>query len=217
MGGDPLNILTEDPTMPDLQRREIADGGVLLFDPHFLAPDEADALFARLRAGTPWGQETASFGKPFPRLTAYYADPGVSYTYSGVTHPALPWPEDLVGVRARVEAATGGPLNSVLLNYYRDGSDSIGYHADAEHGLGPNPVVPWLSLGAARLFHLRHARTGERISYALGGGSLLVMAGTTQHHWRHAVPKTRKPVGPRINLTFRCLLPGGPGAARGGG
>ena len=98
------------------------------------------------------------------------------------------------------------PFNSLLLNYYRDGNDSIGYHTDAEPELGVDPIVPSLSLGAARQFVLRHVRTRERLTYDLTHGSLLVMAGTTQHHWRHAVPKTKTPVGKRINLTFRNIL-----------
>jgi alkylated DNA repair dioxygenase AlkB len=189
---------------PDFQR-DIADGGVLTYYAHFLGEKEAGELFAALKEGTPWKQESGSFGQPFPRLTAYYADPGVNYTYSGVTHPALPWPEYLCDVRRRIEEAAGAVFNSLLLNYYRHGDDSIGYHADDEKELGPNPIVPSLSLGATRQFILRHARTKERLTFDLTHGSLLVMAGTTQHHWRHTLPKTRKPVGERINLTFRNI------------
>jgi alkylated DNA repair dioxygenase AlkB len=192
--------------MADVERQEIAGGGVLLYHPHFLPRDEADALFAVLQTRTPWKQETGSFGRPFPRLTAYHADPGVSYRYSGVEHQATPWPDYLGEVRRRVEEAAGAGFNSLLLNYYRDGGDSIGYHADDEPELGTNPVVPSLSLGAARTFHLRHNDSRLRLSFELGHGSLLVMAGTTQHHWRHAVPKTSRPVGARINLTFRNIL-----------
>ena len=194
--------------MPSIQRRDIADGGVLLYHECFLDSQEADDLFAELKSLTPWKQETASFGRPFPRLTAYHADPGVSYTYSGVTHPASDWPDYLVAVRRRIEEAAGAPFNSLLLNYYREGKDSIGYHTDAEPVLGLNPIVPSLSLGASRSFVLQHMVTRERIAYELMHGSLLVMAGTTQHHWRHAVPKTKKPVGERINLTFRNILSG---------
>ena len=199
--------------MQDIQRHDIADGGVLLFHPHFLAAEEAERLFARLKEQTPWKQETASFGRPFPRLTAYYADAGVHYTYTGVTHPALAWPDELLALRRRIEGAAQAPFNSLLLNYYRDGNDSIGYHTDAGPEVGPEPIVPSLSLGSPRLFYLQHVRTRERLTFELGGGSLLVMAGTTQHHWRHAVPKTRKPVGERINLTFRDIRRGGADAA----
>jgi alkylated DNA repair dioxygenase AlkB len=192
--------------LPSIQRRDIADGGVLLYHPHFLSPLEADRLFAQLEVLTAWKQETASFGRPFPRLTAYYADPGVAYTYSGVTHPASDWPDHLIDLRQRIQEAALAPFNSLLLNYYRDGNDSIGYHTDAEPELGRDPIVPSLSLGGVRQFVLQHMRTRERITYDLTHGSLLVMAGTTQHHWRHAVPKTKKPVNKRINLTFRNIL-----------
>lgn len=192
--------------MPDEERLELADGGVLLFYPHFLPTAEADALFAVLRERTAWAQEIGAFGRPFPRLTAYHADDGVSYRYSGVEHAAVPWPDYLVPVRRRVEAAAGTTFNSLLLNYYRDGRDSIGYHADDEAELGVDPVIPSLSLGATRRFLLRHNRTKERLEFDLSHGSLLVMAGTVQHHYRHAVPKTTRPVGERINLTFRTIL-----------
>ncbi len=191
--------------MSALQRHQIADGGVLLYHPHFLAPREADALLADLKARAPWKQEISQFGRPFPRLTAYHADPGVTYRYSGVEHQAAPWPDFLVPIRRRVEEAAAAPFNSLLLNYYRDGSDSIGYHSDDEPELGLNPIVPSLSLGATRRFVLRHTRTREKLTFDLTHGSLLLMAGTTQHHWQHAVPKTSAAVGERINLTFRNI------------
>jgi alkylated DNA repair dioxygenase AlkB len=191
-----------------VSRRDITDGGVLIHDPDFLRREAADELFALLKARTEWKQETGSFGRPFPRLTAYYADAGVSYTYSGVTHPAAVWPDHLIDLRRRIEAAAEAPFNSLLLNYYRHGTDSIGYHTDAEQTLGINPIVPSLSLGATRQFVLRHMRTKERFTFDLTHGSLLIMAGTTQHHWMHAVPKTKKTVGERINLTFRNLESG---------
>jgi alkylated DNA repair dioxygenase AlkB len=191
--------------MDTLWKRDIADGGVLIYHAHFLGDQQADDLFATLKSRTPWKRETGSFGRPFPRLTAYHADPGVSYTYSGVTHPALPWPDYLLDIRQRVEEAADALFNSLLLNYYRHGDDSIGYHSDDEKELGSNPIVPSLSLGAARQFVLRHTRTKERLAIDLTHGSLLIMAGTTQHHWKHAVPKTKKPVGERINLTFRNI------------
>src|SRR5262249_32832460 len=148
------------------------------------------------------------FGRPFPRLTALYADRGLTYTYSGVTYPALPWTPELAAVRRRVEAAAGAPLNSVLLNRYRGGGDSIGFHAEAAPALGRKPVVPSLSLGAQRRFVLRHKKSRKRIEYELGHGSLLVMAGTLQHFWEHCLPKMAAPVGERINLTFCYIHPG---------
>jgi alkylated DNA repair dioxygenase AlkB len=191
--------------MSAVQRLDIADGGVLLYHAHFLSLQEADALFTSLKPHSPWKQETTSFGRPLPRLTAYHADPGVTYRYSGVEHQAVPWPDYLLPIRRRVEEVAEAPLNSLLLNFYRDGTDSIGYHTDAEPELGLNPIVPSLSLGGTRRFILRHERTKERLTFDLGHGSLLIMAGTTQHHWKHAVPKTNEAVGERINLTFRNI------------
>jgi alkylated DNA repair dioxygenase AlkB len=189
------------------QRREIADGGLLIYHPHFLQADAADQLFATLKQSTPWKQEVASFGTPLPRLTSYYADEGVVYRYSGVEHPALPWPEYLVGLRRRIEEAAAAPFNSLLLNYYRDGNDSVGYHTDWDERVGDNPIVPSLSLGATRRFLLKHVKSKELLTYDLTHGSLLIMAGTTQHHWVHSVPKTKATVGERINLTFRDIGP----------
>jgi len=181
------------------------DGGHLLYDEAFFSPAAADGLFTRLRDTVPWKQE----GRPprmFPRLTAWYANPGVSYSYSGVTHQAIPWTPELLDIKQRAEAAAGTSWNSLLLNYYRDGQDSIGFHADDEPELGTNPVIGSISLGAVRRFVLKHPASGKKIEFDLPHGSLLVMGGTSQHHWRHGVPKTRKPVGPRINLTFRRIL-----------
>jgi alkylated DNA repair dioxygenase AlkB len=193
------------------ERLEVEDGGVIIYDPAFLGRDEADRLYAELRSDVPWRQEVGGWGRPFPRLTAWYADPGLTYSYSGVTHQALAWTGTLADVRRRVEQAAGGTFNSLLLNYYRDGRDSIGFHADDEPELGRNPVVPSVSLGAARRFVLRHGASGRRLEFELSHGSLLVMAGTLQHHWKHALPRTRGNVGGRINLTFRRILPDPPG------
>ncbi len=183
----------------------LRDGGTLYYDETFFPRAEADALFERLRRDVPWRQE-AGRGRPFPRLTAWFADPGLSYSYSGVTHHAQPWTPDLADVRRRVEAASGAAFNSLLLNLYRGGRDSIGFHADDEPELGPNPVVASVSLGAVRRFVLKHRRTRETIELPLAPGSLLVMGGTCQHHWLHGVPKTAAPVGERINLTFRKIV-----------
>ncbi len=192
--------------LPRAERREVEDGGVLIYYPHFFTPEEADTLLATLQKGIDWKQEQGRFGRPFPRLTALYADAGATYTYSGVTYPSLPWTAELDAVRRRVEAAAGAPFNSVLLNRYRDGSDSIGWHADDEPELGTNPVVPSISLGAGRRFLLRHNESRQKLEYLLRHGSLLVMAGALQHHWQHSIPKSTAAVGERINLTFRNLL-----------
>lgn len=144
-----------------------------------------------------------------PRLVSWHGDPGTGYAYSGVPHEPAPWTPRVSELRARVEAATGLRFNSVLANLYRDGQDSVGWHADAEPEIGPSVEDRWvasLSFGHPRRFVLCHKKAGARHELALGNGALLVMRGTTQSHWRHSVPKTTRPVGPRLNLTFRHIV-----------
>lgn len=187
------------------QHIDLRDGGILDYDDAFFSLAEADELFERIRGETPWQQERSRMG-PFPRLTAWYADAGLTYSYSGVTHHALAWTPTLAEIRRRVIEAAQTPFNSVLLNFYRDGQDSIGYHADAEPELGVNPVIASVSLGAVRQFVIKHPKSGEKLTFELAPGSLLVMGGTCQHHWVHGIPKTKAKVGARLNLTFRNLL-----------
>jgi alkylated DNA repair dioxygenase AlkB len=183
-------------------------------DVHYLpgafAPAEADRLFDALRRGSGWQQEEITlFGQRrlVPRLVAWHGDPGARYTYSGVAHEPLPWTPALLEVRARVESLTGQRFNSVLLNLYRDGRDGMGWHADDEPELGRDPVIASVSLGATRGFRLRHRRRRDTVPIDLEHGSLLLMKGPTQHHWVHALPKTARTVGERINLTFRHVVP----------
>jgi alkylated DNA repair dioxygenase AlkB len=187
-------------------RIDILDGGTIFYHESFYAQEKAAALFERIRAETPWVQERSRMG-PFPRMTAWYADAGLTYSYSGVTHHAIEWTPTLLEIRREVEAAANAPFNSLLLNLYRDGQDSIGYHTDAEPELGVNPVIASISLGAVRQFVLKHIKTGAKHKFDLAAGSLLLMGGTCQHHWVHGVPKTKAAVGPRINLTFRDIVP----------
>lgn len=184
--------------------------GELYFLEALPLPESAEAVLARLIAETPWRSETITlWGKPHlqPRLSAWYGDPATHYTYSGMTLAPQPWTPLLADLRARVERATNLPFNSVLLNYYRDGRDSMGMHSDDEPELGRNPAVAALSLGAPRIFTLKH-KTDKALApvrIALGDGSLLLMAGATQHHWKHGIAKTARPVGPRVSLTFRLI------------
>jgi len=182
----------------------LRDGGTLFYDETFLVGEAADALFECLRTRTPWKQEGG--GRPFPRLTAYYADAGVRYSYSGVTHQAMEWTPELSEVKRRVEEVSGATFNSLLLNLYRGGRDSIGFHADDEPELGQGPIVASVSLGAVRTFVLKHKSAKEKLSFELAHGSLLVMGGTCQRFWLHGVPKTKEAVGERINLTFRKII-----------
>jgi alkylated DNA repair dioxygenase AlkB len=177
--------------------------------PDWLAPEVADQWLAELLAQTAWQQpQIVLRGRQHavPRLLAWYGD--VSYSYSGLQHQPLSWTPLLAQIRTQVEAAVGQPLNGLLLNYYRDGQDSMGWHSDDEPELGRNPLIASLSLGGERRFDLRRCGSGRiEHSLALTHGSLLVMAGATQHHWQHQVAKTRKACAPRLNLTFRRILP----------
>ncbi len=175
---------------------------------HWCSVREAQQLFTSLSESLAWEQSTISlYGKPvkIPRLNAWYGDPGSRYQYSGASFDPLPWTPLLLRLKERVEQQVGCTFNSVLANLYRDGSDSVSWHADNEPELGLNPVIASLSLGEARQFLLKHRRDKSlgRLSLSLTSGSLLVMAGATQHHWLHSVPKSTKLLTPRINLTFR--------------
>jgi alkylated DNA repair dioxygenase AlkB len=187
-------------------------GADLAFAPHWLPTDEADVLFAALRTDVPWethrlrlfGREVAS-----PRLSCWIGEPDAVYTYSGSTFAPHPWPTALLSLRERLAGALGTRFNSVLANLYRDGRDTMGWHSDDEPELGPAPVIASLSLGATRRFVLKSRNAqGERLAIDLPHGSLLVMRGETQRRYRHALPRTVKPVGPRINLTFRRIHAG---------
>lgn len=177
--------------------------GELYFQKHFPLPPDA---MARLVAETDWREEKIKlWGKEYlqPRLTAWHGDR--EYTYSGLTLAPAPWTPLLQGIRDAVMAASGHAFNSVLLNLYRDGRDSMGMHSDDEAELGVNPVIASLSLGAPRTFILRHKRDKETIKLDLNDGSLLLMAGATQHHWQHGINKEPRLTEPRLNLTFRFI------------
>jgi alkylated DNA repair dioxygenase AlkB len=180
--------------------------GELALVSQFYEPHHADALFAQLKTEIAWQEEEILiYGKPckVPRLMAWYGDARAYYQYSGVNHQPLPWTSELLAIREKVQQYCGADFNSVLLNLYRDGQDSMGCHSDDEKELGENPVIASLSLGDERLFKLHHKTRKTTLNVVFGHGDLLVMAGTLQHHWRHSVPKTRQPKTARINLTFR--------------
>jgi alkylated DNA repair dioxygenase AlkB len=185
------------------------DGEVFLHPDALTRPD-ADRLFEELLSTIAWRQEIAMvMGRrlPIPRLTAWHGAAG--YVYSGIRMVPAPWTPSLLELKGIAETLAGRPFNSVLLNLYRSGRDSVSWHADNEPGLGHNPVIASLSLGAVRRFQLRHRRSGDRLAIDLPHGSCLIMAGATQHHWLHQLPKTTQPVGPRVNLTFRAMAPAG--------
>lgn len=192
------------------QRLDLPDGDVDFFA-SFFDPESADRLFHELLTTITWRQDSlALFGKAvaLPRLTAWYGDAGTAYTYSGILNSPLPWTTTLLEVKQAIESIAGVVFNSVLLNRYRTGQDSIGWHSDDEPEFGENPVIASVSFGSPRTFQFRHrSRKALRASIELTHGSLLMMRGSTQHHWRHQIPKTAKPVGERINLTFRVVRP----------
>jgi len=184
----------------------------LLFDPQFLGPAEAEAAFRTLRASLPWEiHRIRLFGRTVdsPRLSAWIGDPDAAYRYSGTRFEPHPWTAELRALRDRVAHAAGAAFDSVLANLYRSGADAMGWHSDDEPELGPQPVIASLSLGATRRFRLRHRDGRPTLDLDLPPGSLLLMRGPTQHHYRHALPRTAKPVGERINLTFRQVRAGG--------
>jgi alkylated DNA repair dioxygenase AlkB len=180
----------------------LQDGGTLLFDDAFLAAEVADRFFVALCDQCIWEQKPGIFGHLQPRLIASYGDPGVSYRYSGIDNVAIPWTPILLEIKERIEAVHG-EYNYCLLNRYRSGSDSMGWHADDEPEVGN--VIGSLSLGATRKFRIRHNSSRETQTFLAGHGTLIIMAGAMQQHWQHEVPKTKLNVGERINLTYRKI------------
>jgi alkylated DNA repair dioxygenase AlkB len=183
----------------------------LRYAPQWLARAEADALFDGLRVGIPWERHRLRlFGREIdaPRLSCWIGDDGATYTYSRTRFEPRPWPDALHAIRERLRVECGADFNGVLANLYRDGNDSMGWHADDEPELGVQPLIASLSLGATRRFVIRHrSNAAVRRDIELAHGSLLLMGGETQSHYRHALPKTARAVGERINLTFRRLIP----------
>ena len=175
----------------------------------FLQDQHARQLLRHLIKSTPWQQPRLKvWGKWHltPRLVAFYGDPERRYSYSENPHTALNWTAELTGLKQRIENAHAQRYNAVLLNYYRDGQDTIGWHADDEAELGERPTIASLSLGAARDMHFR-SRSGDHrpIHLNLPSGSLLLMRGDTQHYWQHHLPRRARCTEPRINLTFRYI------------
>lgn len=187
-----------------------ATGAELWYAADWLQAAQADALFLSLRDSIQWETHRIRlFGRELdsPRLSSWIGDEGASYAYSGSRFEPRPWPLALVPIRERLEAELDERFNSVLANRYRSGSDYMGWHSDNEAALGRKPVIASVSLGATRRFALKHRhRAGAGIVLELAPGSLLVMRGETQQHYRHALPRTARPVGERINLTFRRII-----------
>ena len=177
--------------------------------PEFLTQSEAELLFNQLKSSIDWRQDKISvYGKqhPIPRLQAFIADEGISYSYSGLTLYGSGFPDYIGTLKNRISAITNTSFNALLANLYRDGKDHMGWHSDDERELGPTPVIASISLGAERTFQLRHRRAPkQRIDIELASGSLLIMGPELQHLWQHALPKRLRVNQPRINLTFRYI------------
>ena len=171
--------------------------------------EESDRLFAQLHQQTHWKQEFIKlYGKQvaIPRLTAWYGDEGKSYIYSKIEMTPELWTPSLLEIKTKIEVMSGLTFNSVLLNLYRDGKDSVAWHSDDEPELGENPSIGSVSFGAARRFMFKHKQQNDlKQEVELTHGSFLLMQGPTQHFWLHQIPKTTKSLQPRINLTFRVI------------
>jgi alkylated DNA repair dioxygenase AlkB len=183
--------------------------GELYWQKAYYSQNEANVWLHILTNTLAWQKEQLFiYGKwlNVPRLTAWYGDPEAYYRYSGVMHAPSAWTHDLQLIKTNLETSCQHTFNSVLANLYRNEHDSMGSHADNEPELGINPFIASLSFGATRLLRFRHAQNHHRIDIELEHGDLLVMVGSIQKHWRHELPKTRKPKDARINLTFRKIL-----------
>lgn len=191
-----------------------ADADIWLF-PHFIASAQAQRVFEHLRETLNWQQDVISmYGKAtaIPRLQAWYGDEHAHYAYSGLRLTINPWHMVLNKLRHSLNQQVSDIVsqkvnfNSVLANFYRDNNDAVGWHSDDEPELGKNPIIASVSLGAQREFKLKHKYTNNKLTIPLTSGSLLIMAGTTQHYWQHAILRSKKPIAGRINLTFRSVF-----------
>jgi alkylated DNA repair dioxygenase AlkB len=167
------------------------------------------AIINRLATGIAWEQKAITmYGKQMlmPRLMAWYGDAGSSYAFSGTTYIPRPWTQELIAIKQIVDSLAGVTFNSVLLNYYRNGNDSMSWHSDDERELGTNPIIASVSFGQMRRFDIRHKNDHQnKYSVDLENGSVLLMKGDMQHHWEHRIAKSTRPMKERVNLTFRVI------------
>jgi alkylated DNA repair dioxygenase AlkB len=183
--------------------------GELYLAEAFYQTDDAQQLFDTLLDKLDWQEERIFvYGRwvKVPRLMCWYGDDGTCYQYSGVNHQPLPWIEPLLSTKHKIESYYRCSFNSVMANLYRNGSDSMGCHADDEKELGKKPLIASLSLGERRLLKFRHQKSKEVLDVILSHGDLLLMVGDIQHYWKHELPKTKKQKAERINLTFRKII-----------
>ena len=198
-----MNLLfPEDKISFDLQ------DATIVYYPNFFKLDVADLLFHKLQNETPWQQDDITvYGKTFaqPRLTALFGNEGKPYGYSNIIMQPNAWNSTTMFIKNEIEKICNENFTTVLLNNYRSGQDSNGWHADNEKELGRNPTIASISFGSERVFQMKHNTLDLKQNILLEHGSLLLMSGTTQHFWKHQIPKTKKVISPRINLTFRIL------------
>ena len=176
---------------------------------NFFNHKKSNELFQKLKTEVPWQQDDITvFGKVYaqPRLTALYGNKGKPYGYSNIVMQPHNWSPLIIFIKNEIETVCDQNFTTVLLNNYRNGRDSNGWHADNEKELGRNPTIASVSFGAERVFQMKHNTIKDlKQNIILENGSLLIMKGTTQHFWKHQIPKTAKPIEERINLTFRII------------
>ncbi len=183
---------------------------MLEYSPGLLDRETSDRLLTKFIKQTPWKQTVQKMWEKeylTPRLTAWYGDAGTDYSVSGKISNPLPWTDDLLMIKALVEPLAGIKFNSVLLNYYRDGNDSVAWHSDKENILGKRPVIASVSFGQVRSFDIRNKQDHrEHYSVRLEHGSFLLMKAGLQEAFEHRIAKSVKPMKARVNLTFRVVL-----------
>lgn len=202
---DELNVTTQLTS----EVLNIPDGEVIVYR-NLFDDLESNQLFKKLLSSIKWRQDKMKiFGKEvdLPRLTAWYGDEDKSYTYSGIPMNPESWTPTLIKIKERIEEVANVEFNSVLVNLYRNGKDSVSWHSDDEPELGRNPIIGSVSFGETRRFQLRHKlnKDLDKVEITLSHGSVLIMKDSTQHFWQHQIPKTSKPLKERINLTFRII------------
>jgi len=209
-----MNLFSNDEFNDSSQAKTIPynlpDSDITLFD-NFFTNQESKNLHQKLIDNIQWRQDKIKiFGKLIdqPRLTAFYGDTTKEYSYSGILMKPNDWNDDLLFIKNRVEEVSKITFSSVLLNYYRDGKDSMGWHSDDEKELGRNPVIGSVSFGESRVFQMRHKfkKDIKKVDVELKDGSFLLMKGTTQYFWQHQIPKSKRELKSRINLTFRVIV-----------
>lgn len=208
-----MDLFENSPELENFSGRNLLPfDGTAIYHGRVFPHEEEQAYLSRLLDTIPWKRdEVVMFGRRIitARKVAWFGDSGFSYTYSGSTKQASAWTPDLLQIKQRVEALSGLDFNSCLLNLYHNGGEGMSWHSDDEKTLGENPSIASVSFGAARKFSFKHRRTLQTVSLILESGSLLVMKDQTQANWLHCVPKSKRIMAPRVNLTFRRMLPQG--------